>query len=148
MDEQTNGVRDDSSQAAWPPEGWVRREDVARMFGIAPDTLNGWYRAGRIRFGKKVAKPGRGWCKIYPVAELERLKAEMDAERGRLPEGFVRREEAARIFNLSVGGWKKWRHMGRVTGGRMVSLPGQRSLVKVYPLDGLLRLREELEREG
>ena len=148
MDRPVTPPSDENAAAAWPPAGWVRREDVARLFGIAPDTLKGWYREGRIRFGKAVAKPGGGHCKIYPVAELERVKAVMEAERGRMPDGFVGREEAARLFNLSVSGWKKWRHRGRVPAGRWVKVPGQRPLVKAYQLDGLRRLRDELERCG
>jgi hypothetical protein len=95
-----------------------------------------------------VAKPGRGWCKIYPVAELQQLMEEMRAEQGKLPDGFVGREDAAGMFNLSVSGWKKWRHRPRVPAGQWAKVPGQRVPVKVYPLEGLRRLREELVAEG
>jgi hypothetical protein len=61
----------------FPPPGFVGREDACRMFGVALKTWTTWESEGRITCGMFALVPNRpGQCKIYPIEELERVRAE------------------------------------------------------------------------
>ncbi len=65
--------------ATFPPPGMVDRDDACNMFGVSLTTWTVWEQKGRIQCGQFFPlpddKPGR--CKLYPVAELERLREEI-----------------------------------------------------------------------
>ncbi len=65
----------------FPPPGFVDMDDACQMFGIPPKAWVIWEGRGRIRCAGWFARPGSaasrgGRCKLYPLAELERLREE------------------------------------------------------------------------
>src|SRR5947199_10484323 len=80
----------DASAAAdaFPPEGFVDRRGACALFGVSSRTWLAWQRDGRVTCGRLHPRPGDGHCvKLYPVAELERLRAEL----GRIDSGLASR---------------------------------------------------------
>ena len=63
----------DSARQIHVPEGLIRLQDVARMFGVDNNTWIRWEREGLIPFGQHHT---RRRLKLYPVAEVEALLAE------------------------------------------------------------------------
>ena len=63
------------------------------------------------------------------------------------PAGFVDRHEAARMFGVAAKTWGDWERRGRVSGGRLVPVPGAPTRVKLYAIEDLRRQIEEF-REG
>jgi hypothetical protein len=63
------------------------------------------------------------------------------------PAGFVDRHEAARMFGVAAKTWGDWERRGRVSGGRLVPVPGTPTRVKLYAIEDLRRQIEEF-REG
>ena len=148
-------VKADEAAGGFPPAGWVRRDDAARLLGVSIQGLKDLYAEGRATFGRVVAKPGRGWCKVYPLDAVQQLQAELDAERaeqhrvrGTLPAGFASTEEASELFGLSRSGWKKWKAAGRVPPGEWMQLAGKRTRVIAYRVEALLELKERLDAAG
>jgi DNA-binding transcriptional MerR regulator len=126
------------------------------MLKASVSALTEWQRQGKIT----VARWGRT-CRntryrLFAVADLQRFLDHKRAETvfiepgeaaGRpggtatyhVPHGFVRADEAARIFGVSRKTLDRWEAEGRITGGT-------RELganLKVYPADELRRLVEE-----
>lgn len=139
----------------FPPAGWVSRPEACRLLGISSETCKRLYRDGRLSFAKHVARPDRGWCKIYPLEPLQTLRAELDAEReqaaavrGAIPDGYIGRHESMALFNVAPTTWKRWQRAGRIPLGELINVPGVRGRVRIYPIDELLRLREELGAQG
>src|SRR6187402_1353127 len=63
----------------FPPPGLVDRHDACRMFGVSSRTWLTWQRNGRVTCGQRHQRPGDGHtCVLYPVAELERLREEVE----------------------------------------------------------------------
>jgi predicted site-specific integrase-resolvase len=56
------------------PEGFVSRDQTARMLGIAPDTVALWHTNGRLRSERYIKNAEGKRCKIYPIAEVERVR--------------------------------------------------------------------------
>jgi hypothetical protein len=142
------GVTGAAGDASFPPAGWVGRDEACRMFGVSWAVWKRWCREGRVRCGKAVRRPAGGRCKIYPVGELERLMGEMRERHLKLPDGFVGRDEAMRMFGATPTTWKRWQRAGRVPLGEWARVPGKRPRVRAYALDELRRLREEFEKLG
>jgi predicted site-specific integrase-resolvase len=135
-----------TGSAAWPPEGWVTREEAARRLGVSVATLGDrdWVR--RLSFGVEGARRPKGRCKIYPAPEVERVRREREAERTAgpaIPEGFVDRAGACRILGITERAFKHWITDGKLTFGVHVGsrVGGRRA---VYPVGRLNELRAEL----
>jgi hypothetical protein len=63
---------------AFPPAGFVDRDGACALFGVSSRTWLTWQRDGRVTCGRLQPRPGDGHVvKLYPVAELERLRAEL-----------------------------------------------------------------------
>jgi transposase-like protein len=132
--------------AAKLPEGYVDREGAAAFFGVGTFTLGKWQREGRLGSGTWIDMPVGKRRKVFAVAELERTREQMRAEAARptAPEGFVELHEAARMLGVHPGTLYQWERQGRVMEGRVVPIPGTCTRTKVYPLEEVRRLREEI----
>jgi hypothetical protein len=64
----------------WPPPGMVDRHEACAMFGVSLSTWRAWQNNGRITCGQLYPLPNDrpGRCKLYPKAELERLRREIE----------------------------------------------------------------------
>jgi DNA-binding transcriptional MerR regulator len=58
------------------------------------------------------------------------------------PAGMIGRHEAARMFGVSAHTWGCWERQGRVSCGRLVSVAGTGTRVKLYPVEELRQLLE------
>ena len=77
--EAVERLRREQAQGAFPPPGTVDVDGAAAMLGISTRTFSVWVAEGRVTGGRGVSVLGRpGRSKVYPVADLERLKAEME----------------------------------------------------------------------
>src|SRR5688572_8132484 len=130
MDELDQVSLDGAAPAAragasgFPPAGWVTNHEAARMLGVSLATLTcvAWrWRSSLRGCAKCVRHPNRGRCNIYPVAEIERITAaRAEAAEPTIPEGFVDRDGACRMFGLSRAGWKNWIRQGKVRFGQII----------------------------
>jgi hypothetical protein len=133
---------DSLSQETFPPPGWVDREGAARFFGIASATLATWHRMGRARCWQWVKRPGGGErVKIYPIAELERVREQMAASRPTLPEGYVDWDTARRMFGVCEHVWWRWERAGKIRCAQWGRTPNN-NWRKIYPLKELQQLLE------
>jgi hypothetical protein len=98
------------------------------------------------------------------VAEIDRIVTELgrdhqffmepDGNGGwRPPEGHVGRAGAAEMFGVAEGTFVHWQTDGRITCGRWARIPvgagmGEGGGRRVYPIDALRPLVEELEKAG
>jgi len=128
------------------PEGFLSREETARFFGISPDTLALWYTNGRLRCGVTMVGRGGKQCKIYPQAEVERVKVEMDAARAareKPPAGFVDFGGACEMFGVSRQSWVNWMNAGKLpesTWGRSrTNLP-----MRIWAIEEVKQVMETL----
>jgi AP2 domain len=132
---------------SFPPDGWVTNREAARRLGVKLDTLTAiaWKWREMVRGQNRcVRHPNGGRCNIYPVAVIEAiLKARAEWEKRQIPEGFVDKEGACRMFKINRCVWKNWIREGKVRCGER--LPGPRhARVMVYRVEDIERLRDEL----
>lgn len=99
------------------PEGYVTRDEAARMLGIGPDTMALWFTNGKVRCGKTVKAPGGRRWKIYPVEGLKLEMQKMEDARPKVPEGYVDIEGACRMFSITKAAWNIWKREGKVPRG-------------------------------
>src|SRR4051812_35696650 len=102
-------------------------------------TCNAW--PWRLRCGKCVGRPGGGRCNIYPAAEIERIRAERAARAAgpQIPDGYVDRDGACRMFGVTRHVWKHWIREGKIRFGQVIASPvGGRQ--KLYAVEDLRRL--------
>ncbi len=142
--------------AAGLPAGMVDRDGVCRRFGISRHVWKLWVKKGFVEGGRWVTVPGqrRGLArrKMYSEPELERLQERLQTadmvrrdplQPGKylIPDGFVDREGACRMFGVTKTKWDRWTWTGRITCGvHRASLP------TIYPVAELERLVAELGR--
>jgi predicted site-specific integrase-resolvase len=98
------------------PQGFIELHAAAELLDVHVGTIGKWERDGRLAAGQIVPIPGTsGRTKIYPRAEIERLREAIRAEIENFPPaGWVTMTEAARRANVSVLVWKRWLADGRV----------------------------------
>ena len=109
-------------------------------------TVNHWVRQGRLRAvvwadpaGRRPQRPRR----MFAALELERFRAEMAAEaaaRGALPDGFVDRDGACRMFGVAEGTWVVWEREGRVPKGQWGRSRANKPC-RIYAVEELERVR-------
>lgn len=141
--------------ATWPPAGWVDRHEAARMFGVSWHTWKQWAMDGKITCGQWFTRAGapRGHsrCKLYPIEGLQRLKEQLrqTVHRGpglgstyHVPDGFVGRDEACRMFGISRTRWDRWTWNGRICCGIQPVKNGP----TIYAIEDLNRLLGEFGR--
>jgi hypothetical protein len=65
------------------------------------------------------------------------------------PPGMVERDDACQMFGIAEKTWSEWERKGRITCGRYFPLPDDKpGRCKLYPIEELERLREELSQLG
>lgn len=143
MSQQNN----ESGSPGFPPAGYVDSNGASRFFGVHRVTVNLWVREGRLRAVEGaelgVARRPR---RMFAALELERFRAEMAAEaaaRGVMPEGFVDRDGACRMFGVAEGTWVVWERTGRVPKGQWGRSRTNKPC-RIYPVEELERVREAM----
>jgi hypothetical protein len=98
------------------PEGFIELHAAAELLDVHVGTIHKWELDGRLPEGQTVPIPGTGArTKIYPRAEIERLRDAIRAEIENFPPpGWLTMADAARRANVSVLVWKRWLMEGRV----------------------------------
>lgn len=138
------------AKANWPPAGWVGQGGAAARLAVNERTLREWIADGRLGYaGEKRQGPGGRWYRLFDVASLDRAHEAMqaaDAERANLPDGFVSREEAARLLDIAPDTLALWHTNGRLRCGQWFNGPGGKR-AKIYPTAKVERLREKLDAE-
>ena len=137
--------------APGPPElsPWIDQREACRLLGTKLPMFHYWVRQGQITTGRWAPKPGGGKYRLYARDEIERLAGTIRERRqrrvtGELPEGYVGRDAAAKMFGISRATWKSWVRQRKVPPGKIISgLRGGRR--GVYTLDELHRIREEMK---
>jgi hypothetical protein len=61
------------------------------------------------------------------------------------PPGFLDRAGACAMFDVSSETWLRWQRTGRVTCGQFHQRPADGHCVKLYPVDELRRLRDQID---
>jgi hypothetical protein len=141
-------------ETPFPPAGWVTNHEAARILGITVKGLSDRVWRPLLRdVARNVPRPPKGQCNIYLRAGVERARqaradalaarAAADARGPEIPDGFVDRDGARRIFGVTVRQWKHWITDGKVTCGVIIPkrLGGKCS---VYSIEALKKLREQL----
>ncbi|HSI34284.1 MAG: AP2 domain-containing protein [Phycisphaerae bacterium] len=86
------------------------------------------------------------------AAEADRLRAlepVVDENPTWPPPGMVDRDEASRMFGVSLRTWTVWEQRGRITCGQYHPVPNDKpGRCKLYPRDELERARIEIEKLG
>lgn len=127
------------------PAGFVVREDAARISGLGITAWRRWEAQGKVTCGRWFKLPWGGRRRIFSVEGIERMMR--DADVSFPPPGLADRHEAARIFGVSDRTFSTWEKDGRIGCGRLMSVPGKAGQYKVYPVDELHRLAEELRQQ-
>jgi DNA-binding transcriptional MerR regulator len=139
-----------AAEAARPtaPPGFIELHEAARTLGIAVGTIHIWEKHGEMTPGEVVPIPGTSArTKIYPVAEIERVRGEIrKASENFPPAGWVEMKEAARRTNVSVQVWKKWLAEGRVENWRWARRPTL-ARCKLFAVEETERIVAELGRD-
>jgi hypothetical protein len=122
------------------PAGFVGREEAARISGIGITAWERWEAEGKLTCGHWLTLPWGGRLRIYPLDAVRQVRRDLDEAFP--PPGTVDRHEAARIFGVAARTFSGWQTQGRITCGRLVSVPGRPGQQKVYPVEELRRLAE------
>jgi hypothetical protein len=131
---------------SFPPPGWVTNQAAARMLGVGLETLTcaTWWRPMLRACGKCIRYPNGGRGNIYRLDQIQRIvEARAAAAQPKIPEGFVDREGACRMFGITRHVWKRWIDQGKIRFGQVIpsSVGGKK---KLYAIEDLKRLKEEL----
>ncbi|CAA9397734.1 MAG: hypothetical protein AVDCRST_MAG64-1617 [uncultured Phycisphaerae bacterium] len=128
------------------PDGYVDFAGAARFLGIHPFTMNGWQRQGKVGRGEVLSVPGCGRRHVFAVADLERAKAKIEADKSRptAPDGFIELHDAAAALRIGAGTLGKWERCGRLAEGRIVPIAGTSARTKIYPIADVERVREDI----
>jgi hypothetical protein len=139
-----------AAEAARPtaPAGFIELHEAARTLGVAIGTIYKWETTGEMTAGEVVPIPGTSArTKIYPVAEVDRLRDEIrKASENFPPAGWVEMTEAARRANVSVAVWKSWLMEGRVEDWRWARRPTM-ARCKLFSVEEIERIVAELGRD-
>ena len=112
--EETQGLED---ARAWPPAGFVEKDEVARLCGVRPESLKAWVQRGKLPPGRLAKKPGsRAYIRVFPEHDVWRLAEEIraEAEAPFPPPGFVDRYGAAAMFEMHTSQFILWQRLGRI----------------------------------
>jgi hypothetical protein len=146
---ETNDVSTVNATAPvnFPPPGWIVNREAARLLGVGLETLTcgGWKWHSMLRGqGKCVRHPVTGGrCNIYPLEVIGGIQAAQAAAAvpPPIPEGFLDKEGACRMFGVTGGVWKRWVREGKVRFGEPSPAAHNQ---KIYALKDLQHLKEEL----
>lgn len=145
-------MRDATAARATLPDGYISRDEAAALLGIGPKTLGLWHRNGKLRrCGVWVTTANGTRTKIYPRAEVERVRDELAAaaaNAAELPDGFVDREGARRMFGVCMMTLSNWERAGTLRCGRRVEKIRRNGPRKLYAIDELRPLVEALRGAG
>ena len=128
------------------PDWYVDFAGAARFLGIHPFTMNSWQRQGKVGRGEVLSVPGCGRRHVFAVADLERAKAKIEADKSRptAPDGFIELHDATAALGISPGTLAKWEQAGRLAEGRIVPIPATGARTKIYPIADIERVREDI----
>ena len=139
-----------AEEAARPtaPPGFIELHEAVRTLGVSVPTIYRWEKHGEMTAGQIVPIPGTSArTKIYPVAEIERLREEIrKAGESFPPAGWVEMKEAARRANVSAEVWKKWLTEGRVENWRWARRPTM-ARCKLFAVQEIERIVAEMGRD-
>jgi hypothetical protein len=149
----------------FPPPGWLEMNEAARRANVSVQVWKRWLQDGRVENWRWFSRPTMARCKLFSIEEIDRLVEEAGRDhlffmesngRGewRAPEGYVDRDDAAKIFGVATGTFVHWQTDGRINCGRWARIPVEEASVRgcggrrVYPVDELRRLAEEFSKVG
>jgi hypothetical protein len=138
---------DKPDDPTFPPPGWVTNYEAARLLGVSFNSLTcgawKWYSTLRS-IARCVRHPNGGRCNIYPLDPIQRIiETRAAAATPQIPDGFVDRDGACRMFGVTRYVWKNWIRQGKIRFGQMPSSPvGGKQ--KLYAIEDLHRLKQEL----
>jgi predicted site-specific integrase-resolvase len=155
-------LREEIRKAAenFPPAGWVEMKEAARLASVSVEVWKRWLMDGRVENWRWARRPTMARCKLFSVAEIERIVAELGRDhafflervgRGdyRPPLGYVGRAGAADLLGVAERTFLQWQTMGRITCGRWARMPvGEGGGRRVYPVDELRRQMESIAAAG
>jgi predicted site-specific integrase-resolvase len=130
------------------PPGFIELHDVSELLDVHISTIYKWERDGRLAEGLVVPISGTSArTKVYPRAEVERLREAIRAEIENFPPaGWLTLGEAARRANVSVEVWKRWLQEGRVERWQWASRPTM-ARCKLFPVEEVERVIAERGRD-
>jgi hypothetical protein len=131
-----------SARAKSPAPGWVNVKQACRMFSVSQWTWDKWVKDGKITCGQPVGLSGR--LKHYRIEELRAVIETLRAPQPFPPPGMVDRHDAPRVLGVSRTRFSIWEKEGRISCGRIVSVPGKSGVRKIYPIDELRRAAEQM----
>lgn len=116
------------------------------MLGVGLETLtcSTWWRPMLRACAKCVRHPNGGRCNIYQIDAIQRIiMARAEAATPEIPEGFVDKAGACKMFGISHFVWKNWIRQGKIGFGQLVQAP-HGSKRKLYAIEDLKRLKDAL----
>jgi hypothetical protein len=83
---------------------------------------------------------------VFAIADLEQAKAKIEADKSRptAPDGFIVLHDAAAALGISPHTLYKWEQARRLAEGQVVPIPGTSARTKIYPIEDVERVREEI----
>lgn len=137
----------DAARRVVIPDGFVDMDGAAAFFGLARDGWKNWVSQGKVRFGQSFVSSKRTTIRIYAIADLQRLRAELFSEdklhktsdnRWHVPADFVRRDEAWEKFGVQKVTWERWEREGVITCGTREGCGP-----KLYKVEDIERMLDE-----
>lgn len=148
----------EAEQRVVVPEGFVDVDGACAILNCSPSAMTEWQRDGKIAFARWGRTRDNKRYRLFAVADLERFmqhkragtvfvepgaRATSGASRTsptyHVPDGYVRADQAAKMFGVSRKTLSRWEADGSITCG--TAALGAK--LKVYPLDALRRLVDE-----
>jgi hypothetical protein len=134
-------------QRVFPPPGWVTNHEAAQRLGVSLASMTNpvWKWCQMLReCGRCVRHPNGGRCNVYWIQGIDRIIAAREAaDQIVIPQGFVDKEGACRMFGVNRHVWKRWIREGKVRGGEIISA-SQGARRRLYPIEDLERLKQKL----
>jgi hypothetical protein len=132
--------------ASFPPPGWLTREQAAGHLGLGPGVLacDKWkWRSWLAEHARRVPRPGGWHCTLYPLEQVERVRAAREAAyHPHIPDGFVDAKGAIRRLRVSTATWHDWMKHGTLPAGHPLTPPEGKTRM-IYAIEDLDRLRQE-----
>jgi hypothetical protein len=145
----------------FPPAGWVRLAEAARRANVSVLVWKRWMMDGLVEQWQWAHRPTKARCKLFPVAEVERVIAERGRDHDfllepdgaggwRLPAGYVGRFEAAAMLGATETAFVRWQTIGWIDFGRFARSPAGEGAVarRAYEVKRLAAMVAAFEARG